>query len=178
MDGQTRRQFLRRTTSVAASAGILGRVSTVFGQVGQRRGGKERPNILWITSEDNSPLLGCYGDKLAHTPNLDRLATEGVRYRNAFANAPVCSAARSTLITGMYACSLGIHNHRSKVRVPEAFRLYPDYLRDAGYYCTNNSKTDYNIVRKGVQAWNESSKKAHYKNRKPVPPFIAIFNST
>ena len=138
----------------------------------------DRPNILWITSEDNSPYLGCYGDKLAHTPNLDRLASEGVLYRNAFANAPVCSAARSTLITGMYACSLGIHNHRSNVRVPEAFRLYPEYLRDAGYYCTNNSKTDYNIVRKGVRAWNESSNRAHYKNRRPGQPFFAIFNIT
>jgi len=178
MDGQTRRQFLRTAGSAAASTGVFGRLPAAFGQAGRRRGGKERPNILWITSEDNSPYLGCYGDKLAHTPNLDRLATEGVRHRNAFANAPVCSAARSTLITGMYACSLGIHNHRSKVRVPGAFRLYPDYLREAGYYCTNNSKTDYNIIRKGVQAWNESSNKAHYKNRKPGQPFFAIFNIT
>jgi arylsulfatase A-like enzyme len=115
---------------------------------------------------------------LAHTPNLDRFAAEGVRYRNAFANAPVCSAARSTLITGMHACSLGIHNHRSKVRIPDAFRLYPDYLRGAGYYCTNNSKTDYNIIRKGGQSWNESSNKAHYKNRKAGQPFFAIFNTT
>lgn len=178
MNRQTRRQFLRTTSSVVASTGILGKSSTAFGQVGQRRGGKERPNILWITSEDNSPYLGCYGDKLAQTPNLDRLAAEGVRYRNAFANAPVCSAARSTLITGMYACSLGIHNHRSKVRIPEAFRLYPEYLREAGYYCTNNSKTDYNIIRKGVRSWNESSNKAHYKNRKHGQPFFAIFNTT
>ena len=178
MERKTRRHFLRTAGSVAASAGIFGNASMTFGQMGQRRGEQERPNILWITSEDNSPYLGCYGDKLAHTPNLDRFAAEGVRYRNAFANAPVCSAARSTLITGMHACSLGIHNHRSKVRVPEAFRLYPDYLREAGYYCTNNSKTDYNIIRKGVRAWNESSNKAHYKNRKPGQPFFAIFNTT
>ena len=178
MDRQTRRQFLRTVGSVAASTSLLGTTSAVYSQVSQRRGGKERPNILWITSEDNSPYLGCYGDRLALTPNLDRLAAEGVRYRNAFANAPVCSAARSTLITGMYACSLGIHNHRSKVRVPDAFRLYPDYLRDAGYYCTNNSKTDYNIIRKGVRSWNESSNKAHYKNRKRGQPFFAIFNTT
>ena len=178
MERQTRRHFLRTAGSLAASAGILGNASTAFGRREQRQGGKERPNILWITSEDNSPYLGCYGDNLAHTPNLDRFAAQGVRYRNAFANAPVCSAARSTLITGMYACSLGIHNHRSKVRMPEAFRLYPDYLREAGYYCTNNSKTDYNIIRKGVRAWNESSNKAHYKNRKPDQPFFAIFNIT
>ena len=84
-----------------------------------------RPNILWITSEDNSPYLGCYGDPQARTPNLDKLAAQGVRYRHAFANAPVCSAARSTLITGMHASSAGIHNHRSSNPIPAAFRLYP-----------------------------------------------------
>jgi len=142
------------------TAGMIG--TPLF--AGRRRGGQDRPNILWITSEDNSPLLGCYGDKQAHTPSLDRLAREGVRYRNAFANPPVCSAARSTLITGMYACSVGLHNHRSKVRIPESFRSYPEYMRESGYYCTNNSKMDYNFVRKGAEAWDESSKKAHYDN--------------
>ncbi len=171
MNKQTRRQFLR-------TAGFTAAVCSLPIRTLQGKQSSDRPNILWITSEDNSPYLGCYGDKLAHTPNLDRFAAEGVRYRNAFANAPVCSAARSTLITGMHACSLGIHNHRSKVRIPEAFRLYPDYLRDAGYYCTNNSKTDYNIIRKGVQSWNESSNRAHYKNRKTGQPFFAIFNTT
>ena len=137
----------------------------------------ERPNILWITSEDNSPYLGCYGDPLAQTPHLDRLAAEGVRYRHAFANAPVCSSARTTLITGMYACSLGAQHHRSRVRTPENFRLYPEHLRRAGYYCTNNSKTDYNLANPG-QPWDESSPKAHYKNRNPGQPFFAIFNLT
>lgn len=137
----------------------------------------DRPNILWITSEDNSPYLGCYGDPLAHTPHLDRLAQEGIRYRNAFANAPVCSSARTTLITGMHACSIGAHNHRSKVAIPQRFRLYPEVLRAAGYYCSNNSKTDYNLAdRRGV--WDESSKKAHYKNRAQGQPFFAVFNFT
>lgn len=137
----------------------------------------ERPNILWITSEDNSPYLGCYGDPLARTPHLDRLAREGLRYRNAFANAPVCSSARTTLITGMYACSLGAHNHRSKVAIPDEFPLYPQVLRASGYYCSNNSKTDYNLSdRRDV--WDESSKKAHYKNRAPGQPFFAVFNFT
>ncbi len=135
----------------------------------------DRPNILWITSEDNSPYLGCYGDGQAFTPNLDRLAAEGVRYRNAFANAPVCSAARTTLITGMYACSIGAHNHRSRVAIPGAFRLYPEHLRAAGYYCTNNRKTDYNLSNAG-QPWDECSGQAHYRNRKPGQPFFAVFN--
>jgi N-sulfoglucosamine sulfohydrolase len=137
----------------------------------------DRPNILWITSEDNSPYLGCYGDPLALTPNLDRLAAQGVRYRHALANAPVCSTARTTLITGMHACSLGAQHHRSRVRIPDAFRLYPHYLREAGYYCTNNSKTDYNLDSTG-EVWDESSPRAHYKNRPPGQPFFAIFNLT
>ncbi|MDZ7620351.1 MAG: sulfatase, partial [Patescibacteria group bacterium] len=136
----------------------------------------ERPNILWITSEDNSPYLGCYGDRQAHTPHLDKLAAEGVRYRNAFANAPVCSTARTTLITGMYACSLGAHHHRSRVATPARFKLYPEHLRAAGYYCTNNSKTDYNLANAG-RPWDESSPLAHYRNRKPGQPFFAVFNS-
>ncbi|MBI3468544.1 MAG: sulfatase-like hydrolase/transferase [Planctomycetes bacterium] len=86
----------------------------------------DRPNILWITSEDNSAYLGCYGDPLASTPNLDQLASQGVRYRSAFANAPVCSTARTTLITGMYATTLGVHHHRSRVTIPERFKLYPE----------------------------------------------------
>ena len=134
---QTRRQFLKAAGLAAGSTAILGSPLRAG-----RRGGQDRPNILWITSEDNSPLLGCYGDEQAHAPNLDRLAREGVRYRNAFANAPVCSAARSTLITAMYASSVGLHNHRSKVRIPDSFWSYPEYMREAGYYCTNNSKMD------------------------------------
>jgi N-sulfoglucosamine sulfohydrolase len=135
-----------------------------------------RPNILWITSEDNSPLLGCYGDALAQTPRLDQMAQEGIRYLNAFANAPVCSTARTTLITGMHATSLGAHHHRSSVAIPEDFQFYPQHLRRAGYYCTNSSKTDYNIAGKR-QVWDESGNDAHYKNRKDADqPFFAVFN--
>jgi arylsulfatase A-like enzyme len=137
----------------------------------------DRPNILWITSEDNSPYLGGYGDPQAQTPNLDRLAAGGVRYRNAFANAPVCSTARTTLITGMYATSLGVHHHRSRVELPAGFKLYPEHLRAAGYYATNNVKTDYNLAG-NPQPWDESSARAHYRNRAPGQPFFAVFNLT
>jgi len=174
MKRQTRRQFLKSLGLTTGFAGILG--NPLFAR--EQQGNQDRPNILWITSEDNSPLLGCYGDEQAHTPNLDRLATQGIRYRNAFANAPVCSAARSTLITGMYACSLGIHNHRSKANIPASFRPYPEYLRQAGYYCTNNSKTDYNYIGNPKLPWDECSNRAHYDNRKPGQPFFAIFNIT
>ncbi|MBN2594101.1 MAG: sulfatase-like hydrolase/transferase [Sedimentisphaerales bacterium] len=174
MNRHTRRQFLKTAGLAVGSAGIIG--TPLF--AGQQQNEQDRPSILWITSEDNSPLLGCYGDKQAYTPNLDKLAAEGVRYRNAFANAPVCSAARSTLITGMYACSLGIHNHRSKAKIPDTFRPYPEYLRKAGYYCTNNSKTDYNYIGNPNQPWDECSNKAHYDNRKPGRLFFAVFNIT
>ena len=135
------------------------------------------PNILWITCEDISPYLGCYGDKNATTPNLDKLASEGTLYSNAYANAPVCSPARFTIISGMYASSAGTHHMRSTNKIPENIRFYPEYLREVGYYCTNNSKTDYNCKGYG-ELWNESSRTAHYKNRKPGQPFFAIFNLT
>jgi len=135
------------------------------------------PNILWIVSEDNSPFVGCYGDELATTPNIDKLASEGVLYENAFANAPVCAPARSTIITGMYPPSMGTQNMRSTYPIPESIKFYTQYLREAGYYCTNNSKEDYNMPKpEGV--WDESSREAHYKNRAEGQPFFAIFNFT
>ncbi|MGV3504502.1 MAG: sulfatase-like hydrolase/transferase [Adhaeribacter sp.] len=136
-----------------------------------------QPNILWITSEDNNPLLGAYGDAFATTPNLDKLASQGVRYLNAFTTAPVCAPSRCTLITGMYPSGLGTENMRSTYPIPEAFKFFPHYLRQAGYYTTNNVKKDYNTVDQR-EAWNESSGKATYKNRKPGQPFFAVFNLT
>lgn len=134
-----------------------------------------RPNIMWITSEDNSPYLGCYGHALAKTPHLDEFAGQAVRYRNAFANAPVCSSARSTLISGMYASSLGTQHHRSSVAIPKSFKLYSEVFKAAGYYCTNQYKMDYNIAG-GRAGWDDTSRKAHYRNRKPGQPFFAVFN--
>ncbi|WP_296635623.1 sulfatase-like hydrolase/transferase [Polaribacter sp.] len=136
----------------------------------------EQPNILWIVSEDNSPLLGCYGDEFATTPNLDKFAKEGVLYLNAFANAPVCAAARSAIITGVYPPSMGTQNMRSKYRIPEDIKFFPQYLKEAGYYTTNNSKEDYNTIKPNL-AWSKSSKKAHYKNRKPDQPLCNLGKS-
>ncbi|MDY0169656.1 MAG: sulfatase-like hydrolase/transferase [Thermoguttaceae bacterium] len=139
----------------------------------------QRPNILWITAEDMGANLGCYGDSYATTPNLDRLASESVRYTNAFATAPVCSPARSCLITGVYATSLGTHGLRSAFPIPEQMRGFPAYLRAVGYYCTNNVKTDYNTANEPAiirESWDESSAKAHWRNRRPGQPFFAVFN--
>ncbi|HPM83500.1 MAG TPA: sulfatase-like hydrolase/transferase [Candidatus Anammoximicrobium sp.] len=138
-----------------------------------------RPNILWITAEDIGPHLGCYGDGYAVTPNLDRLAQEGVRYTHAFATAPVCSPARSCLITGLYATSLGTQHLRSEFPIPSAFRGYPSYLRAAGFYCTNNVKTDYNTANEGAiiaASWDACSGKAHWRTRRSGQPFFAVFN--
>jgi len=136
-----------------------------------------RPNLLWITCEDISPDLGCYGVEGAITPNLDRLAAEGVRYTHAFALAGVCAVSRSCLLTGMYSSSLGSQGMRSWTVLPEHIKGYPEYLRRAGYYTTNNVKTDYNFA-VPPEAWDECSRKAHWRNREPGQPFMAVFNFT
>ncbi len=135
-----------------------------------------KPNILWLSAEDHGPHLGCYGDAYAVTPNVDAFARRSLRYKNAVSTAPVCAPARTTIISGMYATSLGAHHMRSQVRRPSWHRLFTEYLRDAGYYCTNNRKTDYNLEWKIEQVWDESSAEAHYKNRRIGQPFFAVFN--
>jgi len=125
----------------------------------------EQPNILWITTEDISPNLACYGDPYAYTPNLDQLAKEGVLYTNEFATAPVCAVARSSIITGVYSSSLGSQHMRCEGKLPSAIKTYPEYLRDAGYYCTNNVKTDFNLNIDDKSVWDECSNTAHWRNR-------------
>jgi len=139
--------------------------------------GNPRPNILWITCEDMSPHLGRYGDAYAVTPNLDGLAEQGVRYTRAFAPASVCTPARSTLITGVFASSLGTQHLRGPVPLPAAVRCFTEYLREAGYYCSNNVKEDYNFATP-PGAWDESSNVAHWRKRKAGQPFFSVFNFT
>lgn len=136
-----------------------------------------RPNILWITCEDISPELGCYGDDYARTPNLDRLAGQGMRFTHCFTHIGVCAPSRSGIITGMYPTSLGTHNMRCRAVLPEDVKCFPEYLRGAGYYCTNNVKTDYQFDPPKT-AWDESSNKAHWRGRQPGQPFFAVFNFT
>jgi len=142
---------------------------------------EEKPNILWITAEDMSPVLGCYGDEYAVTPNIDALAEESVRYTHAFASAPVCSPARSCLITGCYAPSLGTQQMRSAFPIPDEMTGFPSILRkDHGYYTTNNAKTDYNTSNADqiIEAsWDESSPEAHWRKRDDDSnPFFSVFN--
>ncbi|MBI4326357.1 MAG: sulfatase, partial [Chloroflexi bacterium] len=159
----------------------LGAAFTLVGAAAEapRAGASIRPNILWITAEDLSPNLGCYGDAYARTPQLDAFARQSVRYTRAFATAPVCSPARSCLITGLYATSLGTQRLRSQFPIPNQVRGFAALLRQGGYFCSNNVKTDYNL--RGEPAfirdcWDECSPQAHWRGRRPGQPFFAVFN--
>lgn len=126
-----------------------------------------RPNILWLTSEDNNiDWVGCYGNKYADTPNLDTLATEGFRYTHCYANAPVCAPSRSTWITGMYAISMGTHPMRSRYEIPhDIIQYYPDHFKKAGYYVSNGAKTDYNIGgRDDKDCWDDVDSRGNGKS--------------
>jgi len=152
----------------------------ITGSCGTKQVKKPKPNILWITIEDTSPqFIGCYGDKNARTPTIDKLAGEGVRFTNAFSTGTVCSPSRSTIITGVRTFKMGTGNHRSNYPIPDFIKGFPYYLKQQGYYTTNNSKTDYNVgnVKEFTkEAWDESSKKAGWWGRKPGQPFFAVFN--
>jgi uncharacterized sulfatase len=160
----------RRSFAASAAAGVLVRAQA-----------PPRPNIVWITCEDTGPQLGCYGDAYANTPNLDKLAKNSLRYRTAWSNAPVCAPARTTIISGLYPTSTGAEHMRSMTSLPASMRMYPCYLRDAGYYATNNDKEDYNLNYTGgsqAAVWDDSSRKAHWRNRSSGQPFFSIFNFT
>ena len=134
----------------------------------------QQPNFVWIISEDNSiHYLDHFFPGGADTPNIKKMAKNGITYDNAFSNAPVCSVARSTLISGCYAPRIGTQYHRKTFMapMPEGVRMFPSYLRDKGYYTTNRSKTDYNAV-PGKGVWHESSGKAHWRKRKEGQPFF------
>jgi N-sulfoglucosamine sulfohydrolase len=137
----------------------------------------EKPNILWITSEDNSShWLGCYGNSQAQTPHLDALAKESILFEHAYSNAPVCAVARATILIGSYSATMGTQHMRSRHPIPATHRPNVEFLRSAGYYCTNRAKTDYNFKGNDNSYWNASSNSAHYKNRPKDKPFFAVFN--
>jgi arylsulfatase A-like enzyme len=159
---------LRALFSFCLVASIAGRLSSAPA---------DKPNILWITSEDHGPHMGCYGDANATTPNVDALAAKGMLFKRAWSTAPVCAPARTTIISGMYAPSTGAEHMRSMVPMPAGKKMFPEFLREAGYFCTNNVKEDYNL-RKPDGLWNASSREAHWKNRAAGQPFFAVFNTT
>jgi N-sulfoglucosamine sulfohydrolase len=152
----------------------------------------KRPNILWISTEDMSPHLGCYGDPVAKTPNIDKLASQGTRYTSVYTTAAISAPVRAGIITGMYQTSIGcMHMRTTSYRrsaenpieftavPPHYVKAFSEYMRAAGYYCTNNNKTDYQFSKDPVPAsiWDECSRKAHYRNRHDRnQPFFAVFN--
>ena len=150
----------------------------------------EQPNILWLVAEDLGPYLAGFGDPTVSTPNLDRLAAEGVRFTNVFSVSGVCSPSRAALATGMYPTSIGAHHMRTTYQQPEAremgiinyeavppphVRMVSEVMREHGYYTSNNSKEDYQF-HPSVMAWDETSLFAHWRNRPEGQPFFAVFN--
>lgn len=156
---------------LAAAAAMLALVSVAK---------QDRPNIVWLVTEDNSHLwYRLYNEHGAAMPNVERLAKDGLVFNHAFSCAPVCSVARSTIISGCYAPRLGAQYHRAqkKVAMPDGIRMFPWYLRKAGYYTTNNSKEDYNFLPENKKdVWDESSRKATYRNRAEGQPFFHVQN--
>lgn len=161
----------------AAFLAFLGAAGTACAQDGSA--GAERPNILWLTFEDTSSReFGCYGNRDVSTPNADSLASAGIRFVNAWSCGPQSSPARSSLITGCYATSYGMDVHPVAVDTPQDI-FFPQLMRDAGYYCTNNSKTHYNSTTPNSVCWDECGKKASYNSasRAEGQPFFSVFNT-
>ena len=149
----------------------------------EQRPSSDRPNILWITSEDNGvSWVGCYGGTNAKTPAIDQLAKEGFRYLNCFDNAAVCAPTRSCWITGMYGISNGTQPMRSRNMIPhDKISYYPDLLKKAGYHTSNPGKTDYNIGgRDDKECWDyKGGKKMSqygWRYREKGKPFFAVVN--
>jgi uncharacterized sulfatase len=186
----TRRSFLQ--------GGLFATAAAPFIQAGRQ----PRPNFLWLTWEDIGPHLGCYGDSYSVTPHVDRLAQRGCIYENCWASAPVCAPARTAIITGLCPTSCGAEHMRSFSDLPVGWKMFPGYLRDAGYYCVNNGKEDYNLhkpegtwdVSVGMVEYQDPVGSArrvsgrggvvdvpdpangHWRTRQPAQPFLAVFN--
>jgi arylsulfatase A-like enzyme len=174
---------LGRTLAIAVLAGVL----AGCGDAPERSAATSRPNVLWIVADDMGFEIGAFGDPLARTPNLDRLAREGVRYRNAFATSGVCAPSRAALFTGMYATAIGAHHMRStgggyQPVPPPWVKTFTEYLRAAGYYASSQGKLDYQFsgVLDGAPLTNWDDANGDWHGRAPDQPFfahVAIFDT-
>jgi arylsulfatase A-like enzyme len=140
-----------------------------------------KPNIVWITMEDTSPdFIGCYGNAQVKTPNIDALAVEGIRFTNAHSTNTVCSPSRHTIITGIRTAADGAGHHRSAYKIPASVKGFASYLKNAGYFTSNNSKADYNINNEKLfiqQNWTMQGAKADFTKRESKEqPFFSVFN--
>jgi arylsulfatase A-like enzyme len=157
------------------AAGAMGGLA--LGQAGRAAATRDRPNILWLVSEDNNPFIGAYGDRVAHTPTIDALARTGLLFRNVYSNAPVCAPSRFAILTGAYPQSCAPANHmRAVAKVQGVLQTYPELMRAAGYFCTNNAKTDYNCDVDPTRVWDRQGAQAHWRDRPAGAPFMAVFN--
>jgi len=167
---------------------------------------EENYNILWLSVEDISPLISDYGINTAETPNISRLAAEGIRFTHAYSTEGVCAPSRSSIITAMHPASIGTEHMRTAMThvtyrsperenlfnkrttdingkkippysavLPAEVKCFSEYIRANGYYCTNSVKTDYQFATP-ITAWDESSPKAHWKNRPEGKPFFTVMN--
>jgi arylsulfatase A-like enzyme len=160
----------------ALVVGMASGVSSGSGPQELRR--RSLPNVVWFISDDASPYAGAYGDPVARTPAIDRLAAEGIRFDVAYADAPVCAPSRFALITGLYSATAGpAHHMRAVAKIPSFVRGWPELLRRAGYYTANNSKTDYNADIDLEATWDDSGAQAHWRNRPAGAPFFVQFTS-
>jgi arylsulfatase A-like enzyme len=174
----------RRSVLAAGAGGVLATVLASLTSPAAAAGDRsreqrpERPNILWFIADDPSPYIGSYGDEAARTPTIDQLARDGILFETAYCPAPVCAPSRFAYLTGIHPESAGPAQHmRAVAELPTSVRAFPEYLRQAGYYTTNNSKTDYNAVVDMAATWDDSSDTAHWRNRPPAAPFFAEFTS-
>ena len=177
------RHFLAWTLFAVTPFAVTLFAVTLGGLSAATAAGDDRPNILWLTSEDNGiSWVSCYGATNCRTPAIDELAAEGFRYTHCFDNAAVCAPTRSTWITGMYAISNGTQPMRSRNEIPhDKIPYYPDLLRKAGYHTSNSIKTDYNIGgRPDKECWDVMDRKVRYgwRERRPGQPFFAVVNTT
>lgn len=170
-----RRKFINTATSTTLLLAAQSCINT------RNNYSAEKPNILWLTVEDSSYYeFGCYGNLSVKTPNIDSLAEKGIQFLNAWSTAPQCSPARASIISGCYATSYGTDYHRQKYSVPPKLYFFTQFLQKAGYFCTNNRKTDYNSKSSECKVWDECSATATYNSsrRHRDRPFFSVFNFT
>ncbi len=179
----SRRSFFE-SSALAGAAGLVGRAASA-----QTPG--SRPNVLYIIQEDTGPNHACYGEPLVRTPNVDRLASQGIRFNNMFCTGPVCSASRSALMTGRFQNNIGAHNHRTwdwnKPTLAAPLGHMSDWFRDAGYFTCNlqpasksggmngaagSGKVDLNFHHPGANQANFFDG-IDWSQRKPGMPFFA-----
>lgn len=167
----------------------MGLLFVAIGPTAGGRAASDPPNIVLIVAEDLGPRIGAFGDPVARTPWIDRLASEGVRYPNTFTTAGVCAPSRAALITGMHAIAIGAQHMRTSTHPgadyrtvpPPNVKAFPEHLRAAGYYTTVDRKLDYQFSGVFVGSgpftiWDDEGESADWRDRPAGAPFFAMFN--